>query len=103
MDKRTRDKLLEKTSWYKEDKKRKAENAHSLYQYIPPVKKRRHGGVGPGKINKKKESGNTTKKIKSVMFVPYTRHSELATRLRENGDNDRVPNQDSGEGRNQAS
>ena len=26
---------------------------------------------------------NPRKKVKSVMFVPYTKHSELATRLRE--------------------
>ena len=31
-----------------------------------------------------KEGGGGTKDIKSVMFVPYTDHSELAARLRDN-------------------
>ena len=85
LDKRTSDKLLEKTSWYKDNNKRKAENEESKYQYNPPTKKRRQGaGAGKGKKISKKEPGNNSKKIKSVMFVPYTKHSELATRLRHN-------------------
>jgi hypothetical protein len=76
LEKRTEDKLLEKTSWYKVDNKRKVENQESKFQYNPPSKKRKLGK----KVNTIKSKD---KKIKSVMFVPYTKHSELATRLRE--------------------
>ena len=74
LQKRTEDKLLEKTSWYKVDNKRKVENQESKFQYNPPSKKRKLGK----KVNTIK---NKDKKIKSVMFVLYTKHSELATRL----------------------
>jgi hypothetical protein len=66
----------ERESWYKVDNKRKVENQESKVQYNPPSKKRKMG-------KKDNNSKNTDKKIKSVMFVPYTKHSELATRLRE--------------------
>ena len=53
LEKRTNDKLLEKTSWYKEDRKGKRETQESKYQYRPPQTKRRkragqqhHQGAG---------------------------------------------------------
>ena len=58
------------------DNKRKIEKKESKFQYNPPSKRRKLGK----KVNTSK---NTDKKIKSVMFVPYTKHSELAGRLRE--------------------
>ena len=69
---RTEAKLLEKTTWFKGNAKRKLENKQSKYQHHPPSKKRR----------REKKSGES-KTVKSVMFVPYTAHSELAARLRE--------------------
>ena len=36
LEKRTNDKLLENTSWYKENSKRKIEKQVSRYQYNPP-------------------------------------------------------------------
>ena len=51
------------------------------YQYIPPSKKRRRGQAARKQAKKGEE-----KKVKAVMFIPYTTHSELATRLRENED-----------------
>ena len=47
LEKRTEDKLLEKTTWYKGDKKRKLDNKTSKYQYNPPTKKRRKGQQAP--------------------------------------------------------
>ena len=76
---RTEAKLLEKTSWFKGDKKRKQENKKSKYHYQPqqpPAKRMRKGKMA------KRKGGS--KEIKSVMFIPYTAHSELATRMREN-------------------
>jgi hypothetical protein len=70
---------LEKTSWFKENKKRKVENTESKWQHNPPTKRRRKGGFVDGK---KKKDGERSK-VKAVMFVPFTAHSELATRLRE--------------------
>ena len=72
---RTDAKLLEKTTWYKGNAKRKMENKNSKHQYQPAAKRRRK--------DKKKGGEGGAKGIKSVMFVPYTAHSELATRLRE--------------------
>ena len=68
---------LEKTSWYKENTKRKIEDRESKYKYQPPTKKRK--GMRTGST-----VGRVQTKIKSVMFVPFTRHSELAMRLRKN-------------------
>ena len=76
LEERTRSKLMEKTSWYKPDKKRKAEDKESKFQYIPPTKRRKK--AKDTIINKE-----ASKKIKSVMFIPFTKNSELATRLRE--------------------
>ena len=81
LEKRTKDQLLEKTSWYKPNEKRKAENSESRFQYNPPNKKRRRCMEGKTNINKKDTARN---KIKAVMFVPFTKHSELASRLRDN-------------------
>jgi hypothetical protein len=75
LEERTRSKLMEKTSWYIPDKKRKAEDKESQFQYKPPTKRRKKA---KDTINK-----GPSKKIKSVMFVPFTKNSELATRLRE--------------------
>ena len=73
---RTDAKLLEKVTWYKGNMKRKQENRDSKFQYQPAKKRRRKKAKSQGG-----KPGN--KDIKSVMFVPYTAHSELATRLRE--------------------
>ena len=73
---RTEAKLLEKTTWFKGNMKRKLENKESTFQYHPPSKRRKTG----------KQSNNKggTNAVKSVMFFPFTAHSELASRLREN-------------------
>ena len=51
LEKRTDAKLLEKTSWYKENNKRKLENKESKYQYNPPSKKRKRGQQQGNKLN----------------------------------------------------
>ena len=43
LEKRTEDKLLVKTTWYKGNQKRKLETKNSKFQYNPPAKKRRKG------------------------------------------------------------
>ena len=66
IEKRTSDKLLEKTSWFKGNRKRKLENAESKFKYNPPTKRRK-------KNRKQSEMGDKqepAKKIKGVMFVP---------------------------------
>ena len=50
------------------------ENKQSKHQYQPPAKRMR---------KEKKKGGGGANGIKSVMFVPYTAHSELAVRLRD--------------------
>ena len=86
LEQRTEDKLLEKTSWYKGDKKRKRENEESQFKYkAPPTGKRRKGIQGnQPKPKQERDKPGTVSKVKAVMFVPFTRHSELANRLREN-------------------
>ena len=82
LEKRTNDQLLEKINWYKGDKKRKRENLESKFKYKPPPTKRRKR-VQQQRVGSKK--GINTKpqqKVKAVMFVPYTKHSELANRER---------------------
>ena len=44
IEKRTSDKLLEKTSWFKGNRKRKMENAESKYKYNPPTREERGTG-----------------------------------------------------------
>ena len=41
LEQRTKDKLLEKTNWYKTNQKIKAEDNESEFQYIPAMKKRK--------------------------------------------------------------
>ena len=53
LEQRTRDKLLEKTTWYKTNQKRKAENDDSEFQYTPLLKKRKRK-QGNSNINKVK-------------------------------------------------
>ena len=88
LEKRTSDQLLEKTNWYKGDKKRKRENMESKFKYNPPPTKRRkrvhQQRVGCKKNNIKGINSKPQQRVKAVMFVPYTKHSELANRLREN-------------------
>ena len=89
LEKRTDNKLLEKTNWYKEkSKKRKMEVRESKHQYNPPKRRKRNAGKNENKNtmdrNNKDKEQTDGKKIKAVMFVPYTRHSELAAKLREN-------------------
>ena len=88
LEKRTNDQLLEKTNWYKGDKKRKRENMESKFKYNPPPTKRRkrvhQQRVGCKKNNIKGINSKPQQRVKAVMFVPYTKHSELANRLREN-------------------
>ena len=83
LERRTNDKLMEKTSWYKENTKRAMQDQDSKYQYQPPVKKRKRAG-NMSVPNRTGGPGISKSKIKSVMFVPFTKHSELAMRLREN-------------------
>ena len=61
LEERSRAKLLEKTSWYKGDKKRKADDEASKYKYTPPTKRRKKA-MGNNIITKE-----ASKKIKSVM------------------------------------
>ena len=70
--------MLGKTSWYKTNQKRKAEDEESEFKYTPALKKRKQVN------NIKKVKGAARSKIKSVMFVPFTKHSELASRIRDN-------------------
>ena len=56
-------KLLEKTTWYRGNLKRKKENQESTFQYRPATKRRRK------EVQIKGGKGGT-KDIKSVMFVP---------------------------------
>ena len=87
LEKRTNDKLLEKTSWYKGDRKRKKDNKESKYKYKAPTTKRRQRAGQQHQQGDAKRAGNTkNSKVKAVMFVPFTKHSELANRLRENED-----------------
>ena len=64
---RTEAKLLEKTTWFKGNQKRKLENKESKYQYHPPSKRRKRK-----QQEQAKEGKGESKKVKSVMFVPYT-------------------------------
>ena len=75
LEKRTRDKLLEKTNWYKTNQKRKAEDEESEFQYTTTLKKRKRL-----QLNKTNKSSKSKIKIKAVMFVPFTRHSERMRR-----------------------
>ena len=87
LEKRTNDKLLEEKSWYKGDRKRKKDNKESKYKYKAPTTKRRQRAGHQHQQGDAKRAGNTKKsKVKAVMFVPFTKHSELANRLRENED-----------------
>ena len=79
LEQRTNDKLLEKTNWFKTNQKRQAEDNESQYEYNPPMKRRKKG-----KQENNKMRNLVPGKIKAVMFVPFTRHSELASRLRDN-------------------
>ena len=69
---------MEKTSWYKGKKKEEEQ---------PGTKEswRRGGGLDRGmrKQQRKQKEGLHTK-IKAVMFIPYTKGSKLAQKLREN-------------------
>ena len=71
--------MLEKTNWYKENAKRKIQDQESKFKYQPPAKKRKR----ITKQNSNIKAGQSSK-IKSVMFIPFTKHSELASRLRDN-------------------
>ena len=76
LEERDEKKLLEKTSWYKENGKRKRENAESKIIYNPPKRARRgtlarKTGRGKTTTTNKQEQGKS--KIKAVMFIPYTR------------------------------
>ena len=79
MEQRTNDKLLEKINWFKTNQKRKAEDNESKFKYNPPVKRRKKGSQ-QNKVMK----NQVPSKIKAVIFVPFTKHSELATRLMDN-------------------
>jgi translation initiation factor IF-3 len=51
------------------------ENKNSKFQYNQPSKKRKKS------MTKTQDKNQTSMKVKAVMFVPYTAHSELGTRL----------------------
>ena len=71
LEKRTEDKLLEKTTWYKGNKKRKMETMTSKYQYNPPSKKRRKGKQHQVHGQKQEDK---SKAVKAVFFcrIPTT-------------------------------
>ena len=82
-----RKKLTEKTSWYKE-RRRNDEGDEQ-------IEKENWRGVRRGENQQKEKDGKKNKKImggeekkrsqvKAVMFVPYTKGSKLAKKLREN-------------------
>ena len=67
--------------------KRKTDKENSKFQYNPPAKRRKFSKKSEAMdIKKAGKKGDikAAKKIKGVMFVPYTKHSELAQRLRDN-------------------
>ena len=64
---RMKKKLIQRESWYKNSKKREDDEENN-------VKKK--------KKNLKKESGSAQAPIVSLMFVPYSQHSELIGRLK---------------------
>ena len=77
LEKRTNDQLLEKTNWYKGDKKRKRENQESKFKYNPPPTKRRkrvQQRVCKKKDNSKGINTKPHQKVKAVMFLPFTKH-----------------------------
>ena len=84
---RVKKKLIEKTSWYKEQKKDEDLEEEEEYR-----EKSRGAGQQREKMEKPREKmemeGKQEKqsrnKIKAVMFVPYTQGSKLAKKLREN-------------------
>ena len=75
--KRVRKKLTEKTSWYKEKKREDEEKDQKKDEW-----RVRLGGVKKEKRGEK--GGEIKRKIKAVLFVPYTKGSRLAKELREN-------------------
>ena len=70
--------MLEKTSWFKGNTKRKQDNLESKFQYQPPTKRRRKERKGTTPVE---EGGQGD--VKAVMFVPYTVDSMLAKRMRD--------------------
>ena len=78
---RVRKKLTEKTTWYRE-KKKKHDEEEGVRE------KRDEWRVRLGKVEKregrKEKREDCSKKIKAVMFVPFTRGSKLARLLRQN-------------------
>jgi hypothetical protein len=59
-------------------------NLTSKFQYKPPSKKRKRGQQCTGKKQLEKGGDKAGKAVKAMMFVPYTAHSGLAMRMREN-------------------
>ena len=60
------------------------DNLTSKFQYKPPSKKRKRGQQSKGQQQTGKGGDKAGKAVKAVMFIPYTAHSELAVRMREN-------------------
>ena len=77
---RCRKKLIEKTTWYK-DKKRKREDDAPPNQNPSHSHKRMRKEGEPRRATPDEEP--TTNKVKGVLFVPYTPGGELAKRMRE--------------------
>ena len=70
---RCKKKLLEKTSWYKKRRRQEEEVEKDLRK-----KKRKD----PGEINREEKRAAVQTRAKSVIFCPYTNHSDLAKELR---------------------
>ena len=85
IEERTTKKLTEATSWYKEKEKENEEDEKNTYER---VREKENDWNRYGKVNKKRKriteiEVEGKKKVMSVVFVPHTRKSELAKRLRE--------------------
>ena len=90
---RMRKKLLESTTWYKEDEgnneqREKTEFTKSSWEGNAGddgeggAREKKRYGVRGGRISKPKGKGGNTGQAKAVMFVPFTKGSQLARRMR---------------------
>ena len=80
---RMRKKLLESTTWFKENEgedREMQEFSADIWEGNNGLKRRKKGTVGGGNNTKKAKGGGGAK---AVVFVPYTTGSMLAKRMRE--------------------
>ena len=86
---RVKKKLIEKTTWYKSKRKEKVEMLEKdmIGENGAKLKKvhNRKLGVQKSNVEKTSESNNNKNKTpKTVIFIPYTKNSQLAKLLRDN-------------------